>query len=259
MRHKNNFTFKNHIMIQAIIIDDERKGRVALKQKLNDYCKIIEVIGEAENGEEGLVLIKKLQPNIVFLDIEMPRMDGFQMLQNISQKNFHLIFTTAYDQYAIKAIKYAAFDYLLKPIDIDELKTAVAKISMCPPFEIEKKLETLQQNLLSKNNFNKIAVHTLQGLLFFNICDIIHLEAQSNYTILHFLNSPKLTASRTLKEFEDILPHDIFFRPHHSHLINLNFIKKYIKGDGGQIEMQNGDYIDVSRRKKEEFLKVIGQ
>lgn len=246
-------------MIEAIIIDDERKGRLALKQKLHDYCNNVEVIGEAENGEQGLELIKKLQPQIVFLDIEMPQMDGFGMLQHLSQKNFHLIFTTAYDQYAIKAIKYAAFDYLLKPIDIEELKTAIHKISTTLPIETEKKLETLQQNLQTKNHFNKIAVHTLQGLLFFNISDIIHLEAQSNYTILYFLNHPKLTASRTLKEFEDLLPTDIFFRPHHSHLINLNFIKKYIKGDGGQIEMQNGDYIDVSRRKKEEFLKVIGQ
>ncbi len=246
-------------MIQAIIIDDETKGRIALKQKLHDYCKNIEVIGEAENGEQGMQLIKKLQPQIVFLDIEMPRMDGFEMLQQIPHKNFHLIFTTAYDQYAIKAIKYAAFDYLLKPIDIEELKTAITKINSNPTFDTEKKLETLQQNLQAKNNFNKIAIHTLQGLLFFNISDIIHLEAQSNYTVLYFANHPKLTASRTLKEFEDLLPIDTFFRPHHSHLINLNFIKKYIKGDGGQIEMQNGDYIDVSRRKKEEFLKVIGQ
>lgn len=246
-------------MIKAIIIDDERKGRIALKQKLADYCADVLVIGEAENGEQGIEIIKKLQPQIVFLDIEMPRMNGFEMLHKIPQKNFHLIFTTAYDQYAIKAIKYAAFDYLLKPIDIEELKTAIAKINAHTPEETERKLETLQQNLYTKNIFNKIAVHTLQGLLFFNISDIIHLEAQSNYTILYFLNHPKLTASRTLKEFEDLLPNDIFFRPHHSHLINLNFIKKYIKGDGGQIEMQNGDYIDVSRRKKEEFLKAIGQ
>jgi two-component system, LytTR family, response regulator len=246
-------------MIKAIIIDDETKGRVALKQKLHDYCTDVEVTGEAETGAEGIVLIEKMQPQVVFLDIEMPRMDGFQMLQQIPKKNFHVIFTTAYDQYAIKAIKYAALDYLLKPIDIEELKIAVSKTAMHPQHQLENKLATLQQNLQSKKSLNKIAVHTLQGLLFFNISDIIHLEAQSNYTILHFLNQPKITASRTLKEFEDLLPPDIFFRPHHSHLINLNFIKKYIKGDGGQIEMQNGDHIDVSRRKKDEFLKVIGE
>ena len=177
-------------MIKAIIIDDERKGRIALKQKLADYCADVLVIGEAENGEQGIEIIKKLQPQIVFLDIEMPRMNGFEMLHKIPQKNFHLIFTTAYDQYAIKAIKYAAFDYLLKPIDIEELKTAIAKINAHTPLETERNLETLQQNLHTKNIFNKIAVHTLQGLLFLNISDIIHLEAQSNYSILYFSIHP---------------------------------------------------------------------
>jgi two-component system LytT family response regulator len=214
--------------------------------------------GEAETGEEGLKLIKKLQPAIVFLDIEMPRMDGFEMLHQLTEKNFHLIFTTAYDQYAIKAIKYAAFDYLLKPIDIEELKSAVSKISSQHPGATEKRLAALEQNLQGKNSFNKIAIPTLDGLLFFDITDIIQLEASSNYTTIYFNNHPRLTASRTLKDFEEMLPADIFFRPHHSHLINLRYIKRYIKGDGGQIEMKNGNFVDVARRKKEEFLKMIG-
>jgi two-component system LytT family response regulator len=246
-------------MVTAIIIDDEQKGRIALKQKLQDYCPDIELLGEAENGEEGIELIAKLQPGIVFLDIEMPRMDGFGMLHRLTGKNFHLIFTTAYDQYAIKAIRYAAFDYLLKPIDIEELKSALSRISNQAPVYTEKKLATLEQNLRDKNAFNKIAIPTLDGLLFFNINDIIHLAASSNYTTIYFNNHPKLTASKTLKEFEELLPTDIFFRSHHSHIINLHYIKRYIKGDGGQIEMQNGDYVDVARRKKEEFLKTLGQ
>jgi two-component system, LytTR family, response regulator len=246
-------------MLTAIIIDDEQKGRIALKQKLQDYCADVQVAGEAESGEDGMKLIEKHQPDIVFLDIEMPRMDGFEMLLRLSEKNFHLIFTTAYDQYAIKAIKYAAFDYLLKPIDIEELKSAVFKINNLPTVHTEKKLAALQENLRGKNVFNKLAIHTLEGLLFFNISDIIHLEAQSNYTVIYFSNQHKITASRTLKDFEELLPQDIFFRPHHSHLINLNYIKRYIKGDGGQIELQNGTYVDVSRRKKDEFLKVIAQ
>ncbi len=245
-------------MLTAIIIDDEQKGRLALKQKLKDYCTDVQLVAEAENGEEGIRLIEKLQPGIVFLDIEMPRMDGFEMLHRLPGKKFHLIFTTAYDQYAIKAIKYAAFDYLLKPIDIEELKSAISKINSLPQIHTEKKLAMLEENLQGKNVFNKIAVHTLDGLLFFTISDIVRLEAQSNYTILYFSNQSKFTASRTLKEFEELLPNDIFFRPHHSHLINLNYIKRYIKGDGGQIEMQNGDYVDVARRKKDEFLKTIG-
>ncbi len=245
-------------MLTAIIIDDELKGRIALKQKLQDYCADVQLSGEAENGEEGMKLIDKHHPDIVFLDIEMPRMDGFEMLYRLPKKNFHLIFTTAYDQYAIKAIKYAAFDYLLKPIDIEELKLSVSKINTFQAFHTEKKLEVLDQNLHGKNAFNKIAISTLDGLLFFNTTDIIHLEANSNYTTIYFNNRPKLIASKTLKDFEELLPTDIFFRTHHSHLINLNFIKRYIKGDGGQIELQNGNYVDVSRRKKEEFLKAIG-
>ena len=245
-------------MLTAIIIDDELKGRIALKQKIHDYCTDILLEGEAENGMEGIKLIEAIHPDIVFLDIEMPRMDGFEMLHRLPGKNFHLIFTTAYDQYAIKAIKYAAFDYLLKPIDIEELKLAVSKIHSNQQIYTGKKLELLDQNIHGKNAFNKIAVSTLDGLLFFDIKDIVHLEANSNYTTIYFNNRPKLIASKTLKDFEELLPADIFFRTHHSHLINLNFIKRYIKGDGGQIELLNGNYADVSRRKKDEFLKVMG-
>lgn len=247
-------------MITAIIIDDEAKGRFALKQKLNDYCPGILIAGEAEDGEEGLQMIAKHHPQIVFLDIEMPGMDGFEMLKRLPEKDFHIIFTTAYDHYAIKAIKYAAFDYLLKPVDIEELRLAVARVQQqSAQTNTGKKLEALEQNLNSKPQLNKIAIPTLDGLLFFNINDIIHLEAQSNYTSIYFVNHSKLLASRTLKDFEELLPPDIFFRTHHSHLINLNYIKRYIKGDGGQIEMQDGSFATVARRKKDEFLKVIGQ
>ncbi|MFM9911603.1 MAG: LytR/AlgR family response regulator transcription factor, partial [Chitinophagaceae bacterium] len=196
---------------------------------------------------------------LIFLDIEMPQMNGFEMLNKLTDKNFHIIFTTAYDQYAIKAIKYAAFDYLLKPVDIEELKSAVDKINKIENNQTKKQVELLQQNMQHpKKLLNKLAIPTLEGLLFYEINDIIHLEANSNYTNIYLTNKAKITASKTLKEFEELLPNDIFFRTHHSHVINLNYIKRYIKGDGGQIELQNGTYIDVSRRKKDEFLKVIG-
>ncbi len=246
-------------MISAVIIDDEAKGRLALREKLLSYCPQIKVIAEAANGQEALMLIQHHKPQLIFLDIEMPKMNGFEMLNELPEKNFHIIFTTAYDQYAIKAIKYAAFDYLLKPIDIVELQTAVSKITAAENNQTKKQVELLQQNMQHpKKQLNKLAVPTLQGLLFFDINDIIHLEANSNYTYIYLINKTKITASKTLKEFEELLPEDIFFRTHNSHLINLNYIKRYIKGDGGQIELQNGAYIDVSRRKKEEFLKVIG-
>ena len=244
-------------MKTAIIIDDELKGRIALRQKLFDYCKDVRLVGEGEDGEEGIKLINILKPDIVFLDIEMPRMNGFDMLLKLPQKNFDLIFTTAYDQYAIKAIRYAAFDYLLKPIEIEELKTAVSKSNNVNAESTERKLEVLDLNLHTNILLNKIAIPTLEGLLFYNIADIIHLEANRNYTIIYFTNDVKLIASKTLKDFEELLPTDIFIRIHHSHLINLNFIKRYIKGDGGQIELHDGRVVDVARRKKEEFLKAI--
>ena len=246
-------------MIKAIIIDDEAKGRLALKKKLADYCPQVQVVAEAANGQEGILLIEHHKPSVIFLDIEMPRMNGFEMLNELKEKNFHLIFTTAYDQYAIKAIKFAAFDYLLKPVDIEELKSAVAKIDTTEMGQTKKQADLLQQNLQHpKKLLHKLAIPTLEGLFFYNINDIIRLEANSNYTNIWFSNNTKILASKTLKEFEELLPEDIFFRTHHSHLINLNFIKRYIKGDGGQIELQNGSFVDVSRRKKEEFLKAIG-
>jgi len=246
-------------MITAIIIDDEAKGRLALRQKLQSYCPEVKILEEAVDGMEAIPLIEKHQPQLIFLDIEMPRMNGFEMLNAINKKDFHIIFTTAYDQYAIKAIKYAAFDYLLKPVDIEELKNCIAKINTTKNDQTKNQIELLQQNIRNpKRQLNKLAIPTLEGLLFFDINDIIHLEANSNYTIIHLSNKTKITASKTLKEFEELLPENIFFRTHHSYLINLNYIKKYIKGDGGQIELQNGTFIDVSRRKKDEFLKAIG-
>ena len=246
-------------MISAIIIDDEAKGRLALREKLLSYCPQVKVVAEAANGQEALLLIQHHKPQLIFLDIEMPKMNGFEMLNELPEKDFHIIFTTAYDQYAIKAIKYAAFDYLLKPIDIQELQEAISNVETRENNQTKKQVELLQQNMLHpKKQLNKLAIPTLEGLLFFDINDIIHLEANSNYTNIYFTNKTKITASKTLKEFEELLPEDIFFRTHHSHLINLNYIKRYIKGDGGQIELQNGSYVDVARRKKEEFLKAIG-
>lgn len=247
-------------MITAIIIDDEAKGRLALREKLSAYCPLVQLLAEASNGQEALLLIQHHKPQLIFLDIEMPRMNGFEMLNVLPEKNFHVIFTTAYDQYAIKAIKYAAFDYLLKPIDIEELKTAVEKINLKENHQTKNQIELLQQNMQHpKKQLNKLAIPTLEGLLFYDINDIIHLEANSNYTNIYLINKTKITASKTLKEFEELLPEDIFFRSHHSYLINLNYIKRYIKGDGGQIELQNGTYVEVSRRKKEEFLKALGR
>ena len=189
-------------MITAIIIDDESKGRLALREKISSYCPQIKILAEASNGSEALLLIQYHNPQLIFLDIEMPRMNGFEMLNELPEKNFHIIFTTAYDQYAIKAIKYAAFDYLLKPVDIEELKSAIEKIDTTGKNQTKKQVELLQQNMQHpKKQLNKLAIPTLEGLLFFDINDIVHLEANSNYTTIHFIRNPKITASKTLKDF----------------------------------------------------------
>ena len=245
-------------MIDAIIIDDEPRGRMALRQKIANYCPDVTLLGEAGDGEEGMHLIEQLQPNLVFLDIEMPRMNGFEMLEKLGRKKFYLIFTTAYNQYAIKAIRFAAFDYLLKPVDIEELRMAILKIKQeqIQPYTHDR-LQALQHNLQHKYALNKIVIPCRNGLHLFNIADIMHIDAKSNYSIFNFVKGPKLTVSKTLKEFEELLPADLFFRPHHSHLINMYYVKRYISGDGGQVEMQNGTYIDVSRRKKDDLLKIL--
>jgi len=246
-------------MLTAIIIDDEARGRLALREKLAAYCPQIKLLAEAEDGQSALLLIRHHQPELIFLDIEMPRMNGFEMLNELQDKNFSLIFTTAYDQYAIKAIRYAAFDYLLKPVDIQELQTAVNKIEQQKNSQTRQQLQVLQQNMKHPRKLmNRLAVPTLEGLFFYDIHEIVYLEANSNYTTIILNDKTRITASKTLKDLEELLPEHLFFRTHHSFLINLEFIKRYIKGDGGQVEMQNGAIIDVSRRNKEEFLKVIG-
>lgn len=247
-------------MLKAIIIDDELNGRIALRQKLKAFCPDVELVGEAAGGEEGLVLIRKVEPDIIFLDIEMPRMNGFDMLQHLDHQPFHLVFTTAFDQYAIRAIKHAAFDYLLKPVNIEELQQCIANIQQHPTSrKTPGQVATLNQQLHLRDAVGKITISTLEGHLFFDLADILYLEAQRNYTVLHFVSRPKLTASKTLKELEELLPDNLFFRVHHAYIINLRHIRKYIKGDGGQIEMQNGDVLDVARRRKEAFLQLIGK
>ena len=246
-------------MIRAVIIDDESKGRQALKQKLIDYCPEVSVVGEATNGEEGTKLIEELKPQLVFLDIEMPKINGFEMLNRLKEKKFNLIFTTAYDHYAIKAIKYSAFDYLLKPIDIEELKMGITKVINAKMQSLKNQVELLHHNLNHDGlKLNKLAIPTLEGLCFYDTSTLIYLEASSNYTNLYFTDGKKVLASKTLKDFEELLPEDTFYRPHHSFIINIKYITKYMKGNGGQIEMSNGSLIDVSRRKKDEFLGILG-
>ena len=247
-------------MLTAIIIDDEANSRNALRQKLGNHCPQVSIIAECENGEEGIKCIEEKKPGIVFLDVEMPRMNGFTMLQQLQNRNFEVVFITAYDHYAIKAIKFSALDYLLKPVAVDELKATVQKATQKREnANGNERLELLLQNLINeKKEHHRLAIPSMEGLQFIAMDDIIYLEAQSNYTIIFLKDSVKLTVSKTLKDFEELLPEPVFIRIHHSYIINRNAVEKYIKGVGGQVVMKNGIILDVARRKKEEFMKAMG-
>jgi two-component system LytT family response regulator len=247
-------------MLAAIIIDDETNSRNALLQKIAKHCPEVTVIAECENGEQGIESIEIKKPDIVFLDVEMPRMNGFTMLQQLKNKNFEVIFITAYDHYAIKAIKFSALDYLLKPVEVEDLKAAVEKVTQKrKQLDGNKRVELLLQNFLEeKAAHQRIAIASMEGLQFVPTDDIIYLEANSNYTGFYLTGNRKIMAAKTLKDFEEILPPSMFIRIHHSYIINKNGVEKYIKGEGGQVVMKNGVMLDVARRKKEEFLKAIG-
>lgn len=247
-------------MLKAILIDDEESNLSSLREKITKGCPDVIIIKMCDTAEKGIESINALQPDIVFLDIEMPVMNGFVMLQHLSYKNFELIFTTAYDHYAIKAIRFSALDYLVKPIEMEELISAVAKV-------IEKRnrsfpnpqIELLVDQLVNKkNSFSRIAIPTTEGLQFIKLEDIIHLEASINYTHIYASGNKKYIVSKTLKDFEEMLPPETFLRIHNSYIINKNFCEKYIRGEGGRVVLSNGIVLDVAKRKKSEFLKAIG-
>jgi two-component system, LytTR family, response regulator len=247
-------------MLKAILIDDEENSISSLKEKLLVHCPQVKIITCCNNATNGIEAIDSLQPDIVFLDIEMPVMNGFVMLQQLTYKNFELIFTTAYDHNAIKAIRYSALDYLVKPIEVEDLKTAVNKAEEKRHHSYPNpQIELLVEQLISKkNNFSRIAIPTIEGLQFIRVEDIIYLEASSNYTHIFSAEKKKYIVSHTLKDFEDMLPTDIFIRIHNSYIINKNYVEKYIRGEGGQVVLSNNATLDVSKRKKSEFLKAIG-
>lgn len=247
-------------MIKAILVDDEKSSLSSLKEKLRAHCPQVKILALCDNAAKGIEAIDNLLPDVVFLDIEMPVMNGFVMLQQLQYKNFELIFTTAYDHYAIKAIRYSALDYLIKPIEIDDLIIAIGKVEKkrahsYPNPQIELLVDQFGNN---KNSFTRIAIPTAEGLHFIKVADIVYLEASVNYTHVYTQKNKKHVVSRTLKDFEELLPVETFVRIHNSYIINKNFAEKYIRGEGGQVVLSTGATLDVSKRKKSEFLKAIG-
>ncbi|GAC1423061.1 MAG: LytTR family DNA-binding domain-containing protein [Flavisolibacter sp.] len=245
-------------MIPAIIVDDEPYSCEALAALLERYCPEIKVLDICYSAADALKSIDEQKPQILFLDIEMPYMNGFEMLEKLPELNFKLIFTTSYDQYAIKAIRFSALDYLLKPVDKDELQKAVQKAMSIAKHPLPQQLEILLQKLNHPRvGVYKIAIATMEGLQMVQVENIIRCEADRNYTNLFLKNKVKITASRNLKDLEEMLEDYAFIRVHHSHLINLNEVEKYIKGEGGYLLMSDKSTVDVSRSRKEILLKKL--
>jgi len=249
-------------MIKALIIDDEKASADLLSIKLKKAAADIFITGIFHSGKSALEEMDTEEPDVIFLDIDMPGMDGITMAKKMNTENTEIIFTTAYDQYAIDAIRLKALDYLLKPIGEKELNNALLrlreKLMEKEKLKATQSLETLYGKMQALNmQYNKIAIATVEGILFISVKEIIRVESLNNYSKLYLINGKNIVASKTLKHIEEMLTPYRFFRPHKSHLINLEYISKYIRGEGGVIVMTDGSEVDVSRQRKQDFMKVF--
>jgi len=247
-------------MIESVIIEDEKRSANLLSNLITEYCPDVTVTGIAASVKTGLQLVLKARPSLIFMDIEMPDGTAFELLEQIPDKKFHVIFTTAFDHYAVRAIKFSALDYLLKPVSIVDLKVAIEKVKAREMDTVAfNNINMLIKNLgAAGNGSGKIALPTVDGHIFVEVQDIIRLDAQGSYSSVVLSNGNKILVSRTLKEFEGFLGDTYFVRVHHSHLINIHHVREYIKGSGGHVIMIDGSKAEVSVRKKEEFLRKVG-
>lgn len=248
-------------MLKAIIIDDEQGSRETLEHLIKDFCKDVEIVAMADGVESGISCIKQFQPDVVFLDIEMNSATGFDLLRKFDDIFFDVIFTTAYSNYAIKAFKFSAVDFLLKPIDIDDLRNAVDKVRNRKQKENHNsRFELMMHNIKQADpEKQRLAISTMEGLVFINAVDIIRLEADGAYTGIFQKNGQKMITSKDLKLFEEILDKNQFVRVHNSHIINLSEVQKYVKGEGGYVVLSDGSHVDISKRRKEHFLSKINK
>ena len=246
--------------IKAILIDDEKNNRIALHKLIEKFCPQVSVIAECDSVDSAIAAVESQQTDVVFLDVEMPGKNGFDLLAHYDyQCPFDIIFTTAYSQYAVKAFRFSALDYLLKPVDPEELIRAVHKLSIKKSEEIKnKQFELLEQKISNKDLGKKqLAISTLEGIYFASLDEIIHVDADSSYTKIYITSGEMIMSSKPLKYFEELLEDYDFVRVHQSHIINLKHIRRYVRGDGGQVIMMNGTEIEVSRRKKDDLLTKI--
>ncbi len=244
-------------MIHAVIIDDEPKCIETLAILIKMYCPDIIVDATCTGGADGIKAITEFKPDVVFLDIEMPKMNGFDMLEKLEKIFFHVVFTTAYNQFAIKAFRYSALNYILKPIDPDDLKATVTRIKELKTLPYKDQFEILLQSIQHNQKPQRIALSTGDGLVFVNTPEIMYCQSDSNYTNVILLSGEKYLLAKSLKEFEDTLSGNDFYRIHNSYLVNLNQVKKFVRSDGGYVIMNDGTQITIARARREEFFALF--
>ncbi len=250
---------KRTSVIKAIIVEDEIRSMNNLKNLLSKHCPEVEIIGDALTIEESLDLFEdpSFQPDLAFLDISLPDGLVFQMLDQLRPVNFEIIFITAYNEHAIKACEYSSIGYILKPIDPDYLIQLVNRVKVTQPDNdnmMQERIDIFNKQLRNPNAFEKMSISAIDGIYFVNIKDIVRFEAEDNYTHIFLQNGERITASRTIKAYEDMLISVSFYRVHKRHVINLNYMRKFIKGDGGYLVMDDGKKIEVSRRRRPAFM-----
>lgn len=244
-------------MIRAVIIDDEQHCIDRVKQ-LIDVTQSLSLIGEFTTVASGIIGLKTLQPDVLFLDVQIQEQTGFDVLRAIEDCTFEVIFTTAFDVYAVQAFKFSAIDYLMKPVDADDFKASIDKVNAkLITKDFSKKVSHLLANIVKPDIHKKISVPTFEGFEFIEVADIVRCQSDVNYTTIFTKNGQKLLVSKTLKSFDELLSDCNFFRVHNSHLINLEYIKKYTKGKGGYVTLTDNTVIEVSTRRKDDFLKCI--
>jgi two-component system LytT family response regulator len=243
--------------IKSIIVDDEKHGRENLAGILRQYCPDVDLLGEADSVDAAVLLIQKHNPDLVFLDIEMPKANGFQLLERFKDFRFEVIFVTAYDNYAIKAIRFSAADYILKPINLNDLQVAVNKVAKRIQQKQEnQRMKQLVYNISQPQN-PRIGLPTGDRIEFIEVQKIIRCQGEGNYSHIYFEGNKHLLVAKTLVEFEDLLQEYSFFRVHKTHLVNLKQVIAYEKTDGGILQLSNGDKVPISRRRKEDVQKML--
>lgn len=246
-------------MIRTILVDDEIDSIRVLQTLLGNFCPQVSIIGTASGVETALDLISNNRPDLVLLDIEMAQGNAFDLLNQLMPLDFQVIFVTAFDNYAIRAFKYSAVDYLLKPVDIDDLQEAIGRVRQKPDEkDLAQQMKVLLENVgMLQMSQQKMAIPTITGLIFIPVQEIVRFEAKGNYTTIFLANGETILATRTVKDYEEVLPETIFCRVHNSHIINLSRIQKYQKGRGGNVIMEDGSVIEVASRRREEFLRKL--